>query len=157
MHWRADCLKTLMSLTATVHAVTYNPLDTASEWRVLLVHDDDLFRTALAESLRDDGHVVLEYAAPLHLPPLPGLPQVQVVITDCEPLDPVGTAFLRAFHTHQPDTPIVLVTAWPPHNLSIAGVAPRCLRLLVKPLRYEDVYAMLHTLAATQPPFSTRS
>jgi DNA-binding NtrC family response regulator len=146
-----------MNFAASVHAVTHKEHEAAGEWRVLLVHDNDLFRTALAESLRDDGHIVLEYAAPLHLPPLPSLPQVHVVITDCEPLDPVGTAFLRAFHTQQPDTPIVLVTSWPPHDLSISGVAPTCLRLLVKPVRYEDVYAMLRTLAATQPPFSTRS
>jgi len=114
---------------------------------VLLVHDNDLFRTALAESLRDDGHVVLEYASPRHLPPLPRLPQVHVVMTDCEPYDPVGTAFLRDFHTMHPSTPIVLVTSWPPHALSIPGVAPSCLRVLVKPVRYEDVCALLGTLA----------
>ena len=155
--WRAACLAMCMSFAATVHTVTYDEHDAGSEWRVLLVHDNDLFRAALAESLRDDGYVVHEYAAPLHLPPLPSLPQVQVVITDCEPLDPIGTAFLRAFHTNHPATPIVLVTAWPPHDLLIPGVAPSCLRLLVKPVRYEDVYAMLRTLAATQPPFPTRS
>ena len=140
-----------MSFGAMTHAVWDNNDAAAGEPCVLLVHDNDLFRTALAESLRDDGHVVLEYAAPLHLPPLPSLPQVQVVITDCEPLDPVGAAFLRGFHTIHPATPIVLVTAWPPHDLSIPGVAPSCLRLLVKPVRYEDVCAMLRMLGAAPP------
>jgi len=146
-----------MSFGVTMHTVRYSHHDAGSEWRVLLVHDNDLFRTALAESLREDGHIVLEYAAPLYLPPLPSLPPVQVVITDCEPLDPVGTAFLRGFHTIHPATPIVLVTAWPPHDLSIPGVAPSCLRLLVKPVRYEDVCAMLRTLATTHPLLPTRS
>jgi len=146
-----------MSFGATMAAVRDPEHEAGHAWRVLLVHDNDLFRTALAESLREDGHVVLEYAAPLRLPPLPSLPQVQVVITDCEPLDPVGTAFLRAFHATHPATPIVLVTSWPPHDLLIPGVAPSCLRLLVKPVRYEDVCAMLRSLAATDPPFSTRS
>jgi len=140
-----------MSFGATMYAERHEAHEAANERRVLLVHDNDLFRTALAESLRDDGHLVLEYAAPLHLPPLPSLPQVLVVITDCEPLDPVGAAFLRGFHTIHPATPIVLVTAWPPHDLSIPGVAPSCLRLLVKPVRYEDVCALLRTLADTQP------
>ena len=140
-----------MSFGTMTHAVWDDNDEAGDERCVLLVHDNDLFRTALAESLRDDGHVVLEYAAPLHLPPLPSLPQVQVVITDCEPLDPVGAAFLRGFHTIHPATPIVLVTAWPPHDLSIPGVAPSCLRLLVKPVRYEDVCAMLRMLGAAPP------
>jgi len=136
-----------VTLGAPMPAARHEEDEAVSRQCVLLVHDNDLFRTALAESLRDDGHVVLEYAGPLHLPPLPRLPQVHVVMTDCEPRDPVGTAFLRDFHTMHPTTPIVLVTAWPPHALSIPGVAPRCLRVLVKPVRYEDVCALLRTLA----------
>jgi len=42
---------------------------------VLLLDDDDAFRTALTELLRDDGHTVQAYASIAELPPLPELPR----------------------------------------------------------------------------------
>jgi DNA-binding NtrC family response regulator len=114
-----------------------------AEGHVLLIDDNDLFRTALAESLRYDGHRVLDFAAPLDPSVLAALPPLQAVITDCWPPDRGGLAFLRTVHAIQPDVPIVLVTAFPPHDLSVTGVPPACLQLLLKPVRYEDVCAAL--------------
>ena len=108
------------------------------ETTVLLVGDDRLFRTTLAVNLRDDGHTVLECGNHHELPALPTLDGVTVVLTDCEPHT---VAVARALHAAHPATAILLVAAEP---------TPQCctvesyMRLLCKPIDYEELHRVLH-------------
>ena len=50
----------------------------ADQREILLVDDDEDFRTSLAAALRDDGYQVLEYRAGRELPMLEALAGVRI-------------------------------------------------------------------------------
>jgi len=113
---------------------------------VLVVDDDENFRNAVADNLRDDGHPVLESDAPSRLPPLARLEQVALVVTDYQMPASDGLAFADAFHAAHPDVPIVLVSAQWTSDLRIQTAARSFLRVLRKPVDYDDLHALLHQL-----------
>jgi hypothetical protein len=57
---------------------------------ILVLDDDHGFRSALAETLRDDGNAVRDYGAPSPSPPRENAPQAafSFVRTDDRPLKP---------------------------------------------------------------------
>jgi DNA-binding NtrC family response regulator len=110
---------------------------------VLLVDDDDSFRSALAENLRDDGHEVLEYALPADVPSLDSLEAVRVLITDYEMPGSTGLAFADRFHAVHPQVPVLLVTAFPTPQVVAQSAARTFVHLLRKPLDYDDLRKVL--------------
>lgn len=112
---------------------------------VVLVDDEDTFRTALAETLRDDGHEVIEYKAANDAAALQQ-DEVEVLITDYEMPAVDGLAFADRFHTSHPTVPVVLITAFPTANLVTHATARHYLRLLRKPLDYNDLRSVLSDL-----------
>lgn len=114
---------------------------------VVLIDDDESFRTALAENLRDDGYRVLEYTVPAEVPPLEDVPpEVRALITDYEMPGSNGLAFADRFHTVHPGVPVVLVTAFPTPNLVAQVAARNFVRLIRKPLVYEELRGALLAL-----------
>lgn len=113
---------------------------------LLLLDDDDDFRTALADNLRDDGYVVLEFRTPSQVPSMTNLTGVDAVIIDDQMPGEDGLTFTDRFHAAYPDVPVVMVTAYLTHYLE-AQVANRgFMQILRKPLDYEDLQHLLQTL-----------
>jgi DNA-binding NtrC family response regulator len=115
---------------------------------VLLLDDEPSFRMSLAEMLGDDGHDVRAYAAPAHLPPLPTLENVAILVTDYEMPGKNGIILADAFHSQHPDVPVILVTAYRTHSLDAQVRARPFLRLVQKPIDYAVLHALIHDACA---------
>lgn len=115
---------------------------------VLLLDEDEDFRNGLAEHLRDDGYLVRECAVPDDLPPLDALRDVQLVITDYQLSGDDGLRFSDRFHHTHPDVPIVMVTSFWTHHLEAASRRRHFLHLLLKPLEYTELFALIGQLTA---------
>ncbi|MFI5395633.1 MAG: response regulator [Candidatus Binatia bacterium] len=115
--------------------------------RVLLLDDDEGFRSALAENLRDDGFAVIEYSTARELPPLTALGEIRVVVTDYDMPGTDGLAFAESFRAAYPSVPIIMVTGCCTVNLEDLAAA-RGVCLLRKPLEYEQLHSLLHRLPA---------
>lgn len=110
---------------------------------VLLVDDDDDFRTALAANLADDGHRVAHYTRPSEVPALHTLEQLSLLILDYQMEGEDGLSFADRFHASHPDVPVVMVTAyWSGHLEATAAERPY-LTLRRKPVDYEELAALL--------------
>jgi DNA-binding NtrC family response regulator len=112
---------------------------------ILLVDDEASFRTSLAETLRDDGHEVLDYGAPADVPPLDGL-RVTMLVTDYEMPGKTGIELADAFHAHHPRLPVLLITAYRTHFLEAQIGHRPYLRLSHKPVDYDALHALIHEL-----------
>ena len=106
--------------------------------KILLVDDDEDFRRAFAENLRDDGYGVSDYASPGELPELGALNDVKLLITDFNMLQQDGISFADAFHDSHPEVPIVLVTAFPGEEVDKQVARRGFLSWQSKPTDYED-------------------
>ena len=110
---------------------------------VLLLDDDENFRNALAENLREDGYDVVEYGT-AHELPLTALGQVQVLVTDYDMPGTNGLTFADSFHAAYPDVPIIMVTGACTKNLEAQAAARGFVSLLRKPLEYDKLHTLLH-------------
>ena len=133
-----------MELTASADRATARACE---DMIVLVLDDDENFRHAVAENLRDDGHTVLECDAPDRLPPLASLDRVTLVVTDYQMPSGDGISFADAFHATYPRVPIVLVTAESTPRLDVETAARSFLRVLRKPVDYGHLHALLHQLS----------
>ncbi len=116
---------------------------------LLVLDDDDEFRTALSELLHDHGHPVSDYRSPADVPPLAQLPPISAVITDYEfGGGEDGLSFARRFNGTHPGIPVIMLTAYFSNHLEQSVAAAPYLSLLRKPLRYEDLHRVLHDLTA---------
>jgi DNA-binding NtrC family response regulator len=115
---------------------------------ILIVDDDQDFRLALAESFRDDGHVVFDHASADGLPTQDGTPRVTVLITDYDMPGTDGIALAKRFHAAHPAVPIILVSAYETPSLDAQVRALGFLSFLAKPLRYEDLHDLVHSLVS---------
>jgi two-component system C4-dicarboxylate transport response regulator DctD len=114
---------------------------------VLLLDDDDGFRNALAESLRDDGYDVAEYTTAYEVPPLTALGEVRAVVTDYDMPGTNGLIFADRFHAMYPNVPIIMVTSACTKNLEAQAAARNFVSLLRKPIEYGQLYHLLHDAA----------
>jgi DNA-binding NtrC family response regulator len=118
---------------------------------ILLVDDDEDFRHGLAENLRDDGHVVLEYAKAAEVPPAQQLGAVQLTIIDYLMNGENGLAFAHRFHQTHPNVPVILVTAYSTALVEAAAASSGFISLLHKPIDYEHLQRLVDRLAALAP------
>ena len=107
---------------------------------------------SLAEMLRDDGHEVRDYEAPAYLPGLATLENVAILITDYEMPGKDGVALADEFHTHHPEVPVILVTAYRTQPLDAQVRNRPYLRLVQKPIDYVVVHALIHDACAAACP-----
>jgi DNA-binding NtrC family response regulator len=117
---------------------------------ILLVDDDDGFRTALGELLAEDGHVVRMYGSTAELPPFAELPVPGVLISDYQ-LGPGedGLSFAQRFNSAHPGVPVILVTAHVSDHLTRTVSSAPYLRMLPKPVDYDDLHRLLHEIPAS--------
>jgi DNA-binding NtrC family response regulator len=113
---------------------------------ILLVDDDEVFRSGLALLLRDDQHEVLDVGSPQRANEIARLDSVRVLVTDFLPLGYEGYEFARQFHEMHPSATIILLTAYHanPHTL---GERHPYVHVLHKPIDYEVLHAQIHRLA----------
>ena len=115
--------------------------------KILIVDDEGPFRESLAEMLRDDGHEVLDYSDPAHVPPLNRLDGIDLVVTDYEMPGKNGLAFADEFHAQRPTVPVLLVTAY--RSGLDAEVARRpFLTMVQKPIGYDALHRAIHACVA---------
>jgi DNA-binding NtrC family response regulator len=111
---------------------------------VLLVDDDDLFRTALASNLRDDGYQVQEYAETGSVP-MHDLQSIDALLIDWAIERRSARKFVKRFHEAYPSIPVIVITA----VAKQASERPADhITFLPKPLHYE---ALVETLGAARP------
>jgi len=113
---------------------------------ILLIDPDEAFRTALSSILREDGHGVLDFDEPGHVPPLEELGAVHLAICDCSEAEREGLAFAADFHTARPEVPVILLTAYDTDEHGGRGRRIRHVHLLPKPVDYEGFHALIHEL-----------
>ena len=115
------------------------------ELAILLVDDDETFRNALGELLRDDGHAVDAYGSIRAVPPL-GTLSPAVLITDYQlGENEDGLSFARRFHAVHPDAAIIIVTSHASTHLLQAVAEMPHATALRKPLPYDHLHRLLHT------------
>lgn len=116
----------------------------------LLIDDDDDFRTALAENLRDDGHTVLEAAGSSQLPPVDTLDEVAVLIVQEDGSGGRGLTYADAFHRAHAQVPVILLTAYRSKVLEQEVAARNFVRIVTKPVNYEQFHDLITALLATK-------
>ena len=113
---------------------------------VLVVDDDEAFRGALTECLRDDGYGVMDFSGVHELPPLPTLGEVAAVVTDYDMAGTDGLTFADMFHAARPETPIIMVTAYSTPQLEADIATRNFLSVLRKPFDYDELHSRLGEL-----------
>ena len=123
---------------------------------VLLVDEDDDFRSGLAENLRDDGHRVDEFAAPAELHPLEERGYAELLVTEFLLSGEGGLSFIDRFHVAHPAIPVVIVTSYTVGSLAaaISGRANTYLR--PKPIEYLDFRDFACRLASSSAHLNRR-
>jgi DNA-binding NtrC family response regulator len=117
---------------------------------ILVIDDDDLFRSAFAASLRDDGFEVRDFAAALDVPSPDSLGEVDAVITDYHMAGMNGITFADAFHSARPDVPILLVSAFFSPSFTEQVAARAFLHFFRKPLDYDALLQVLRSICGAR-------
>jgi signal transduction histidine kinase/ActR/RegA family two-component response regulator len=119
--------------------------------RLLVVDDDHMVRQAIAGLLRASGHVVTDAdggaAGIARLEETP----VDLVFTDLGMPEVTGWDVARAVRARRPGLPIVLLTGWGEHGTGEAQPAGLVDRILGKPVRLEDLLAVIDELTTVEP------
>ena len=110
---------------------------------VILLDDDDDFRTALAENFREDGYAVRQFSRPRDVPLLTSLERVSMLIVDYQMEGEDGLTFSDRFHRTHPTVPVVMVTAYSSHHLDAEVAARPFMSLRRKPVQYEELARLL--------------
>lgn len=118
---------------------------TCEKVTILLIDRDEAFRSALSTILREDGHEVIEYDDPRHVPPLNELGAVDLAISDCSDGERQVLAFAADFHMAWPEVPLILLTAYADGYRGRSWQVPH-LHVLPKPVDYESFHARLHEI-----------
>lgn len=121
--------------------------ENGADLTVLLVDDDEDFRRALAESLRDDGHTVHDFASPAAMPPASTFGRYSVMITDYRLRPEDGLALIERFQTAAPGKPAILVTSFANGAVERALASRQQTWLLEKPFDYEELRALIERVA----------
>jgi DNA-binding NtrC family response regulator len=106
--------------------------------RILIVDDDDAFRSALSESVRDLGHEVIEAGRAEE-----GLARIEsadVTFLDLKMPDMNGIDFLREA---QAPTPVIVLTAFADSSNTIEAIKLGAFDHLTKPVGREDLERVL--------------
>jgi DNA-binding NtrC family response regulator len=108
---------------------------------MILIDDNDLFRTALAANLREDGYEVQEFSAPSAVAP-ERLNDVQAAIIGCTMGLDEGLPLAQRFHAFWPKVPVIVLTRpWP--DPKVKTPQPDYVTVLPKPLDYEALATVL--------------
>ncbi len=116
---------------------------------VVVVDDDDSFRSGVAANLEDDGHVVHQYEDPRDVP-ANDLDAAHLVVSDYQMADVDGITFADGVHARRPELKVVLATAYWTVDMEMDVAARPFLRLCRKPVDYDELHQLVHELAAVR-------
>lgn len=119
-----------------------------SHLTVLIVDDDEDFRRALADSLRDDGHTVDDFASPTAMPPASAFGRYSLMITDYRMTPEDGLELIERFQAAEPGKPAILVTSFADGAVERALATRPHTWLLEKPFDYEELRALIERVGA---------
>jgi DNA-binding NtrC family response regulator len=109
---------------------------------ILLVDDDVNFRSALADTLRDDGYEVVDYNDPVEVPPLHTMGDFIALITDYRMVSCDGVALADRFHAAHADVPTIMTTSYSTAPLESEVAQRPFLHLLCKPIDYSKLVTL---------------
>ena len=112
---------------------------------ILLLDDDNDFRTALAENLRYAGHRVVELDTPADGADPARFDDVGLVVADYHLPNQSGLMFVDAFHAAHPRVPVILVTGDPSSYIDDAIGRRPFVRLQRKPMAYQELEAAIES------------
>jgi signal transduction histidine kinase/ActR/RegA family two-component response regulator/HAMP domain-containing protein len=142
-------------LPQAVAAVARVPMETPAgpPLRVLVIDDETAVRDALADTLADDGHTVIQAASGKEgLARLAEGVRVDVVVTDLGMPDMTGWDVARAVRTQRPGLVIGLVTGWAV-ALEMSDDERRAVDFVIaKPYTIEALRAALARVTPTEAP-----
>ncbi len=117
---------------------------------VVVVDDDASFRSGVTANLEDDGHRVLAYADPRDVPPS-SVAAADVVVSDYQMGEVDGVTFADGVHRERAEINVVLATAYWTVEMEAEVAARRAyVRLIRKPVDYDELHALVHQLAAVR-------
>jgi signal transduction histidine kinase/ActR/RegA family two-component response regulator len=124
--------------------------------RLLVVDDDHMVRQTIAGLLRASGHLVTDAdGGAAGIARLEDTP-VDLVFTDLGMPEVTGWDVARAVRARRPGLPIVLLTGWGEHGTGEAQPAGLVDRILGKPVRLEDLLAVIDELTTVEPSAGSR-
>lgn len=107
--------------------------------KILVVDDDAVARSLLAEELRKEGYLVEEAPGGAEAVECGRRNHFDVVLTDIRMGQVDGFAVLQEYKQHSPDTSIVLLTGFGSMEGAIEGIRQGAYDYLAKPFRKEEV------------------
>ena len=110
---------------------------------LILLDDDDDFRSALADNLIDDGYLVRHFARPADVPALTSFQGLTMLILDYLMDGEDGLSFADRFHVAHPDVPVVMLTAYWSDFLDAEVAVRDFITLHQKPVDYDDLARLL--------------
>ena len=115
----------------------------AGDQVIYVVDDDDAIRTLLVEYLRDEGFRVLEGKSGGEVLPTVQKEAPDVVLMDLRMPDQSGMQALESVHSHAPDIPVLIMTAYNSSSAAIQAIQQGAYDYITKPFDLADV---LHTI-----------
>jgi CheY-like chemotaxis protein len=116
--------------------------------RLLLVDDDTMVRHTLASLLQAAGHAVTEADGGAAGIALFGKDAIDLVLTDVGMPEVTGWDVAAAIRAAAPRVPVVLLTGWGEHGAAETPRPGLVDRVLGKPVRLEDLLAVIAELTA---------
>jgi DNA-binding NtrC family response regulator len=117
---------------------------------VVLVDNNELFRSALAANLRDDGYQVVEFDDGGTVP-IDRLADIEALLSEYVMPGDNGVTLARRFHLRHPSVPVILITrAADAVGKAIAQLS--YVTVLPKPLDYETLVSVLQWRVKSKTP-----
>jgi two-component system, NtrC family, response regulator AtoC len=125
----------------------------SAELVVLVVADEFLMRWAIAESLMESGHAVVQAvdgAGAIHALTEASSP-IDVVILDYQLAGSDGVAVLASVRRIVPLTPVVVITADGSPEVTLEALQLGACQVVVKPFDMNDLASMVHRAYGQRP------
>ncbi|MBI2566266.1 MAG: sigma-54-dependent Fis family transcriptional regulator [Candidatus Schekmanbacteria bacterium] len=107
--------------------------------RILIVEDDQAMRASCRQALQQAGYEVLEAAAPTTAYALLCREEIDLVVTDLRMPEGGGQRVLADTREVSPDTPVILITAFPSVESAVEAFKSGVLDYLPKPFTGEEL------------------
>lgn len=125
------------------------PSECQSRGTLLVVDDEDPLRRAFARTLENAGYTVVQCANGILAVEFVKSQQFDVILTDITMPSMTGIQLLRHIREHDPDVPVVLITANPAVESAAQAVELGALRYLIKPVTPHDLITMVNSAVET--------
>ena len=119
-----------------------------AQMKILIVDDEPIKRSVLADGLRAAGHSPSSAANPLEAEPLLAKTQFDVILTDLRMPGQDGLSFLRNLKRQRPEQPVIVMTAYGTVDTAVEAMKLGAFDYLQKPFLTEELLLKLDRLFA---------